>query len=136
MAAHEARRITEITQQTLRFYRQSSLPTRPKMSELLDSVLSLYQGRLNSLNIEVEREYDPELDLFCFAGELRQVSPIRSVTRSMPPAAAVCGSARGVRGAGKTPRFREFASRWPTRERAWSQRCASASSRPFLLPRK
>jgi PAS domain S-box-containing protein len=73
MAAHEARRITEITQQTLRFYRQSSLPTRAKMSELLDSVLSLYQGRLNSLNIEVEREYDPELDLFCFAGELRQV---------------------------------------------------------------
>ena len=73
MAAHEAQRITEITQQTLRFYRQSTLPTRAKMSELLDSVLSLYQSRLNTLNIEVERDYDPEMDLFCFAGELRQV---------------------------------------------------------------
>jgi PAS domain S-box-containing protein len=73
MAEHEAQRITEITQQTLRFYRQSTLPTRAKMSDLLDSVLSLYQNRLNTLNIEVERRYDPEVDLFCFAGELRQV---------------------------------------------------------------
>jgi PAS domain S-box-containing protein len=73
MAQHEARRISEITQQTLRFYRQSTLPARASMSELLDSVLSLYHGRLNGLNVQVTREYDPELDLFCFAGEMRQV---------------------------------------------------------------
>lgn len=73
MAEHEARRISEITQQTLRFYRQSTLPTRAKMADLLDSVLSLYHGRLNSQNLQVERRYDPEMDLFCFAGELRQV---------------------------------------------------------------
>lgn len=73
MAQHEARRISEITQQTLRFYRQSTLPTRASMSELLDSVLSLYHGRLNGLNVQVTREYDPKLDLFCFAGEMRQV---------------------------------------------------------------
>ena len=73
MAEHEARRISEITQQTLRFYRQSTLPTRAKLADLLDSVLSLYHGRLNSQNIQVERDYDPEMDLFCFAGELRQV---------------------------------------------------------------
>ena len=73
MAQHEARRISEITQQTLRFYRQSTLPARANMSELLDSVLSLYQGRLNTLNIKVERDYDPGMDLLCFAGEIRQV---------------------------------------------------------------
>ena len=73
MAEQEAQRIAEITQQTLRFYRQSTLPTRARISELLDSVLSLSQSRLNALNIEVQREYDPEIDLFCFAGELRQV---------------------------------------------------------------
>ena len=28
---------------------------------------------MNSLSIEIKREYDPEMDLFCFAGELRQV---------------------------------------------------------------
>ena len=73
MAEHEARRISEITQQTLRFYRQPTLPSRANMAELLDSVVSLYQGRLNGLNIHIERRYDPEMDLFCFGGELRQV---------------------------------------------------------------
>jgi PAS domain S-box-containing protein len=73
MAEYEVRRIAEITQQTLRFYRQSTLPARATMAELLDSVLSLYQGRLNALDIRVERDYDPQMDLFCFAGEIRQV---------------------------------------------------------------
>jgi len=73
MAEHEARRITEITQQTLRFYRQSTMPARINMGELLDSVLSLFQVRLNTLGINVERKYDPAMDLYCFGGELRQV---------------------------------------------------------------
>jgi PAS domain S-box-containing protein len=73
MAEHEARRISEITQQTLRFYRQSTLPSRTNMSELIDSVLALYHGKLHALGIGVEREYDPSMDLFCFAGEVRQV---------------------------------------------------------------
>jgi len=73
MAEHEAHRISEITQQTLRFYRQSTLPTRANMSELLDSVLTIYRGRLNALNIQVERDFNADMDLFCFSGELRQV---------------------------------------------------------------
>lgn len=73
MAERELQRISEITQQTLRFYRQSTLPSRAKLADLLDSVLSLYHGRLGSLNLHVERRYDPEIDLFCFAGEIRQV---------------------------------------------------------------
>src|ERR1017187_9068230 len=50
MAETEARRISEITQQTLRFYRQSTLPARANMSELIDSVLTLFHGRLRSLD--------------------------------------------------------------------------------------
>lgn len=73
MAEHEARRIAQITQQTLRFYRQSTLPARVKITEVLDSVLALYPSRIHSLNLEVERRYDPKLELFCYAGELRQV---------------------------------------------------------------
>jgi PAS domain S-box-containing protein len=73
MAEHEAQRITEITQQTLRFYRQSTLPTRANMGDLLDSVLSLYSVRLTNVGIRVERRYNPSADLFCFSGELRQV---------------------------------------------------------------
>lgn len=73
MAEYEVRRISEITQQTLRFYRQPTLPARSKLSELAGSVLSLYQGRFNSLSLKVERDFDPEMDLFCYAGEIRQV---------------------------------------------------------------
>ncbi len=73
MAEFEVHRIAEITQQTLRFYRQPTQPARATLSELLDSVLSLYQGRINGLDLRVERDYDSELTLFCFAGEIRQV---------------------------------------------------------------
>jgi signal transduction histidine kinase len=73
MAEHEATRISEITQQTLRFYRQSTLPGRVRMGELLDSVLGLYPARINSLKLHVERRYNADLDIFCYSGELRQV---------------------------------------------------------------
>lgn len=73
MAEREGKRIAEIAQQTLRFYRQSTQPHRASMAELLDSVLDLYQPRCNTLNIEVDRQYDPEMDIYCFAGEVRQV---------------------------------------------------------------
>jgi signal transduction histidine kinase len=73
MAELEARRIADITQQTLRFYRQSTRPARTSVGELIDSVLTLYRGRLSALEIKVERRCDPGIDLFCFAGELRQV---------------------------------------------------------------
>lgn len=73
MAEHETRRIAEITQQTLRFYRQPTQPARATLADLLDSVLSLYHGKLNSLGLRVERKYDPSLTIFCFAGEIRQV---------------------------------------------------------------
>jgi PAS domain S-box-containing protein len=73
MTENEVRRVSEVTQQTLRFYRQPTQPARSSMTELLDSVISLYQSRLNSLNLHVERDYDPALTLFCFEGEIRQV---------------------------------------------------------------
>jgi PAS domain S-box-containing protein len=73
MAQEEVRRMSEITQQTLRFYRQSTLPSRANMAELIDSVLTLYNVRLSTLGIRLERKYDPKMDLYCFAGEVRQV---------------------------------------------------------------
>lgn len=73
MAQHEVARVSEITQQTLRFYRQSTLPVTTNVGELIDSVLKLHQGRLNALNVNVERQYGVEVQLYCFAGELRQV---------------------------------------------------------------
>jgi PAS domain S-box-containing protein len=73
MAEYEAQRIAEITQQTLRFYRQPTSPARANMAELLNAVIGLYQGRLNALGLHLTKEFDPSLDLFCFSGEIRQV---------------------------------------------------------------
>lgn len=73
IAEREVRRVSEITQRTLRFYRQSTLPGRATMAELLDSVLDMYKVRLSTLGIVLERRYDPNLVLYCFSGEVRQV---------------------------------------------------------------
>jgi signal transduction histidine kinase len=73
LAQQEISRVAEMTQQTLRFYRQSTLPAVANLGELLDSVLMLYKGRLLGLQIEVSQKNGPNLDLYCFSGELRQV---------------------------------------------------------------
>jgi PAS domain S-box-containing protein len=99
MAEHEVRRISEITQQTLRFYRQSTLPARANLAELLDSVLSLHQGRIRNLSITVEKKYDSNTTLYCFAGELRQVfaNLIGNAIDAMPQGGRLCLRARRSR---------------------------------------
>ncbi|HEX3661557.1 MAG TPA: ATP-binding protein [Acidobacteriaceae bacterium] len=73
LAQQEVTRVAEITQQTLRFYRQSTLPAESNVRELLDSVLTLHTGRIQALQVELRRDYPGNLQLFCLAGELRQV---------------------------------------------------------------
>lgn len=73
MAQHEIARVSQITQQTLRFYRQSTQPLQTKLCEVLDSVLALYQGRLQSAQIEVVRRYNDNAELLAMQGELRQL---------------------------------------------------------------
>jgi signal transduction histidine kinase len=73
LAQQEISRVAEMTQQTLRFYRQSTLPVVANVGELLHSVLTLFAGRMHSLQIEVSRNFGPELNLYCFSGELRQL---------------------------------------------------------------
>jgi signal transduction histidine kinase len=72
MAQMELSRVSQITTQTLRFFRQSSARTRVRVSDLLESVLALYQGRLANTEISVESCYsDPPI--LCYEGEIRQV---------------------------------------------------------------
>jgi PAS domain S-box-containing protein len=72
-ADRELRRVGAITAQTLRFHKQSSNPTAIHCAELIDGVLSIYQGRIVNSRVEVEhrkREVEP---IQCFEGEIRQV---------------------------------------------------------------
>jgi PAS domain S-box-containing protein len=73
LAQQELARVSQIATQTLRFYRQPTARTEVRVSEQLDSVLKLYQGRLNSAGVQVVREYRGAAPLLAFEGELRQV---------------------------------------------------------------
>jgi PAS domain S-box-containing protein len=73
LAQQELARVSQIATQTLRFYRQPTARTAVHVSEQLDSVLKLYQGRLASAGVEVVRDYRAVAPLLAFEGELRQV---------------------------------------------------------------
>jgi signal transduction histidine kinase/HAMP domain-containing protein len=73
LANHEVARMSEIVQQTLRFHRQSTRPAVANIGEILDSVLSLHRGKVRGLQVEVERRYRGDVELFCFSGEMRQL---------------------------------------------------------------
>jgi PAS domain S-box-containing protein len=73
MAQHEVARVSEIAQQTLRFYRPSTAPAQANVGEILDSILTLHSGRIHTLRVEVTRRYRSDVELFCLSGALRQV---------------------------------------------------------------
>jgi signal transduction histidine kinase len=73
MAQHEVARVSEITQQTLRFYKQSTLPVRVSLTELVDSVLVLYHGKIQSAQVSVEKRFRQPSEIHGLSGELRQL---------------------------------------------------------------
>ncbi len=73
MAQQEIARVSQITQQTLRFYRQSSSPTLIEPAELLDAVLDLHHGRSNAAKVQTIRRYRDGIELYAFSGEIRQL---------------------------------------------------------------
>jgi PAS domain S-box-containing protein len=72
-AQSELARVSEITQQTLRFYRQSTSPSLTNLPEILDSLLTLYRPRIVSSHITVTRKFRGDPQVFGFSGELRQL---------------------------------------------------------------
>lgn len=72
-AQFEVARVAEMTQQTLRFYRQSTLPVEVNLKEVMESVLTLMQGKIHSQQTEVRSSYGEAIDLYCLAGEMRQL---------------------------------------------------------------
>ena len=73
MAQQELDRVTHITTQTLRFYRQSTRPVESNINELLDTVIALYEPRMRSFSIAIERRYGAIPPVWAYDGEIRQV---------------------------------------------------------------
>jgi signal transduction histidine kinase len=73
LAEQEIKRVSEIATQTLRFYRDPSGPTRCDLMTLLESVLTLFQGRAHLLRVHIETRFGADCRVTGSQGELRQV---------------------------------------------------------------
>ena len=73
LAEKELGRVSLITSQTLRFYKQSNSPRAVTCQDLFGSVLAVYQSRLTSSNTSVEQRHHAGKPVTCFEGEIRQV---------------------------------------------------------------
>jgi PAS domain S-box-containing protein len=71
-ADRELRRVAMIASQTLRFHKQSSFPSPVTCEELIDSAVSLYQGRLSAGSLEVEKRVRTNRPVKCHEGDVRQ----------------------------------------------------------------
>ena len=73
LAQNELSRVSHIVTHTLRFNRQTTQAGHEELSELLDSALAIYTGRIQSAGITLVRDYQPTSPIVCFGTELRQV---------------------------------------------------------------
>src|SRR4051794_25994328 len=72
-AEKELARVSHITNQTLMFNRQPTGPLPTDVAGVLDSVLSLYQGRLRNSNVLIRKDFAEVPRLIASEGELRQL---------------------------------------------------------------
>jgi two-component system CheB/CheR fusion protein len=74
MAEDELRRVSHLTQQSLSFYRESTFPTPVNVEETIDSVLNIYEKRIEAKGILVTRRHRSDgATIRNYSGELRQV---------------------------------------------------------------
>ena len=69
----ELSRAAAVTNQTLRFYKQSTKPTELTVSSLIEGVFAIHRGRLASSQVVADVRVRPQRSVCCFEGEIRQV---------------------------------------------------------------
>ena len=73
-AADELGRVNRLTQQSLRFYRDSISPTTVNVKEEIESVLDLYAKRITTKNITVTKQFEADgASIVSYPGEIRQI---------------------------------------------------------------
>jgi two-component system sporulation sensor kinase C len=73
VADREVRRIKLITEQSLKFLRQSSRPQPTNSIEMFDSILDLYQTHARNASVSTERKERASESIVCMESEIRQV---------------------------------------------------------------
>jgi two-component system, sporulation sensor kinase C len=95
MADKELRRVAHITAQSLRFYRQSTKPQAVRPTDLISSVLDLYESKFVQLGIAVIRKDRMCGSIVCLDSEVRQV--ISNLVRNAIDAMSATGGKLLVR---------------------------------------
>ena len=73
LAEVQLRRVGAITSQTLRFHKQATNPQAVTAEQIIESVLSIYQGRIANSAVLISRRIRAHEPIQCFDGEIRQV---------------------------------------------------------------
>jgi PAS domain S-box-containing protein len=73
MAMEQLMRVSMITQQTLKFHRQTGAPKLSSLSEILNSVLSMFHGKLRAMGIAVDFAAKREAEVLCMPSEAQQI---------------------------------------------------------------
>lgn len=72
-ALEQLMRVSMITQQTLKFHRQTGSFKLSNLSDILNSVLSMFRGKLKTAGILVEFAREKESDVSCMPNEAQQI---------------------------------------------------------------
>lgn len=72
-ALDELMRVSLITQQTLKFHRQTGTPRLTRLSDVLQTVIALFHGRLLISRIDADLRSDRETSISCMPGEIQQI---------------------------------------------------------------
>ena len=85
-ALDELMRVSLITQQTLKFHRQTGTPRPTHLAEVLQTVLDLFRGRFLVSRIATELHVDNNAVISCMPGEVQQIfaNLISNAIDSMP----------------------------------------------------
>ena len=72
-ALDELMRISLLTQSTLRFHRESGAPRMTLLSEVMDSVLTMFRGKLENMSIAVTLDARNEQPIKCMVSDTHQI---------------------------------------------------------------
>jgi PAS domain S-box-containing protein len=72
-ALDELMRIALVAQSTLKFHRQTGAPKETLLSEVMESVLAMFRGKLQAMEIGVETKVDGERPISCMLSETQQI---------------------------------------------------------------
>jgi PAS domain S-box-containing protein len=85
-AEDEAQRVAQISAHMLKFHKEQTKPATTDISELIQSVLTLFKGKLIEARVCLRFESASAPQLICYPGEIRQVlaNLIRNAIDAMP----------------------------------------------------